>query len=407
MNKPNVLIIADEKDSEILDTEHKSEHWNIFWEVIDYNELHKKVSEIRELVTKNNIDFVLYSRNDQVANRISIGPVTRKLRTGYSSFSGIDKKDRIKQMKVCFEAFVECNKRMAFNIGERDENLPESNSKGGTFSLIFDTEQLGGVKYGLPRILELLKRYDVRATFFVTNVVKKVYSNILEEIQRRRHEVGIHGKWHEYLSKYDMEEQRILIKSMVKDLGCQIYGANFMGRMNQDTIHALIENEIEYFVHPMINYYRFFCYEKLPTNPFLVSSEDEEIWMFPVSVETYNRPWLSIKNMINSAFLENLKSIRHVTILLHPFRDGNIQHINVTEILLRYLVYKKGLKGVPIKDILLNHKTHANVCKIKINKIDSLRESRFIPRTKEDFICMIPENLMMLWRIIKKDHAVW
>lgn len=399
------MIIVDKKDCEILDTECKSRHWGIFWEIIDYNELHKKVSEIQELITKNDIDFVLYSRNDQVGNRISIGPVTRKLRTGYSSFSGIDEKDRLEQMTACFEDFIKCNKRLDFNINERAKKQSKGNYTRGTFSLIFDTEQLGGVKYGLPRILELLNRYDVRATFFATNLMKKVYSDILKEVQERGHEIGVHGRWHEYLSKYNMEEQRILIKSMVEDFSCQIYGANFMGRMNRDTIPALIENEIKYFVYPMINYYKFLCYAKLPTNPFLVSSEGREIWMFPVSVETYNSPWVSIKNMIDSAFSESLKSNRHLTILLHPFRDGNLQHINVTERLLRYLVNEKRLRGVAVKDILLNHKTHVNVC--KINRIDSIRLSQFIPRTKEDFICMIPENLMMLWRIIKKGHTIW
>jgi peptidoglycan/xylan/chitin deacetylase (PgdA/CDA1 family) len=238
----------------------------------------------------------------------------------------------------------------------------------------------------------------------MANLLKKVYSNILEEIQKRGHEVGIHGRWHEYLSKYTMKEQRILINDMVEDFHCQTYGANFIGRMNRDTLSALIENEIKYFVYPMINNYKFFRYSKLPTDPFLVSLEDESILMFPVSVETYNRPWISIKSMIDSAFSGSLNSNKHLTILLHPFRDGNLQHINVTERLLRYLVKEKELRGVAIKDILLNYETRANVC--KICEADSLGSDRFTMRTK-DLIYAIPENLMMLWRTIKKDHAVW
>jgi peptidoglycan/xylan/chitin deacetylase (PgdA/CDA1 family) len=405
MNKPNVLVISDEKDIEVLDSQSQSRNWHIFWKIIDYNKLPKKVSEIHELIVENDIDFVLYSRNDQVANRIGTGPITRQLRTGYSSFSGIDEKNRIEQMKSCFADFLKCDEELDFNISEREESLSEKDSGKDTFSLIFDVEQLGGVKYGLPRILEILNRYNVQSTFFMTNLMKKVYSNVLEEIQKRGHEVGIHGRWHEYLPKYTLEEQRILIKGMVDDFHCQIPGANFIGRMNRNTLRALIENGIEYFVYPMINYYKFFCYPKLPMTPFLVSVEDEEILMLPVSVETYGRPWISIKNMVDSAFSESLKINGHLTILLHPFVDGNLQHIKATERLLKYLVEEKKLKGIAVKNALPNDKMRTNVC--RLDTANSLRLSQFIPRTKEDLIGALPENLMAFWRIIKKDRTMW
>ena len=409
MNKPNVLIVADKKDAEILDTERQSEHWNIFWEIIDYNELHKKVSEIRKSVTKNDVDFVLYSRNDQVANRISIGPVTRKLRTGYSSFSGIDKKDRIAQMKACFETFINCDKRLDFNVCKRKGNLSESNFRRGTFSLIFDTEQIGGVKYGLPRILDLLTKYDVRATFFVTNLMKKVFPNILEEIRGQGHEVGLHGIWHEYLSDLDEEEQRQSIQNMIQDFGGEVRGANFMGRMNKDTLQALIEKEIKYFVHPLINYYHFTNYPKLPTTPGLISFSDKNIWMLPVSVETYEALWFSIKNMIDSAISQSKKcGFLHISILCHPFRDGNLANIETTEKLLYYLI-KKELRPITLKE-LVNKLPHSRDFP-NINKIEDLfkpkKAKTFLPQNKQDYFSMIPENLMMIYRIIKRGHAVF
>jgi hypothetical protein len=167
MNKLNVLIIADQKDVKFLDTSSQSEHWKIIWKIIDYNKLHRKIRKIQGLVAKYDIGFVLYSRNDQVANRISIGPVTASLRIGYSSFSGIDEEDRIEQMKSCFRDFLECNKRLDFNIdGKPLKYIKHNKGERRTFSLIFDIEQLGDVRYGLPRILGLLGRYNVKATFF-------------------------------------------------------------------------------------------------------------------------------------------------------------------------------------------------------------------------------------------------
>ena len=406
MVKPNVLIIADKEDVKLLDINKQSDHWNIFWKIIDYNKLHKNVAEIEAQIKKYNIDFILYSRNDQVAKKISIGPVTKRLKIGYSSFSGIDERCWIEEMKNCFDDFIRCDNRLKFDIDPAKEMDVKTSDSRGTFSLIFDTEQIGGVRYGLPRILELLNKYDVKATFFVTNLMKKVYSNIVEEIYAQGHEIGLHGRWHEYLSNYNKEKQTSLIREMINDFGIKIYGANFVGRMNEDTVHALIENKIKYFVFPLINYYRFFCYPKLPTNPFLVSSGNGEIWMIPISVETYGSPWFSIKNMIDSAYRESLKSNKHITILCHPFRDDNLQHIEITERLLNHLMVDKKMKPVLIKDLSTSHERCIEVDEIdKVNP--KLKLSELIPRTKQDLYGLIPQDLMMVYRIIRRGHTVW
>ena len=405
MIKPNVLIIADKEDAKHLDVNKQSDYWNLFWKIIDYSRLHKSVNELQSKIKEHNIDFILYSRNDQVVKKMSIGPVTKRLEIGYSSFSGMNGKYRIEEMKNCFEDFIRCDNRLDFDIPPPKERILETDNKG-TFSLIFDTEQMSGIRCGLPRILELLNKYDVKATFFVTNLMKKIYSNVLEEIHAQGHDIGLHGSWHEYLCNYNLEEQRRLIKNMMDDFDYPINGANFIGRMNEDTVHALIDNKIKYFVFPLINYYRFFCYPKLPTNPFLVSSENGDIWMFPISVETYGSSWFSIRNMIDSAFKESLKSNKHITILCHPFRDGNLQHIKITKRLLRYLVIEKGMKPVVIKDLLLSHERH-----ILVNEIDGvnpkIKLKELVPRTKQDYISMIPEDLIMMYRLIKRGHIVW
>lgn len=50
----------------------------------------------------------------------------------------------------------------------------QETSKERTFSLVFELEQVGGVKYGLPRMLALLDQYKIRATFFVTDLINTV-----------------------------------------------------------------------------------------------------------------------------------------------------------------------------------------------------------------------------------------
>jgi peptidoglycan/xylan/chitin deacetylase (PgdA/CDA1 family) len=404
MNKPNVLIIADQKDVKFLDINSQSEHWNIFWEIIDYNKLYRKIKEIHDTVANYGIDFVLYSRNDQVANRISIGPVTASLRIGYSSFSGIDENYRIEQMKSCFKDFLECNKRLDLSLDEKP--LRHNKRERGTFSLIFDIEQLGGVRYGLPRVLGLLSRYNIKATFFITNLMKKVYPNILNEIQRLGHEIGLHGFWHEYLSNFSEQVQEELIQAMISDFGGQVHGANFIGRMNKDTLQALVNNKIEYFVYPLINSYHLFSYSKLSVSPSLLNISDKDIWMLPISVETYSSPLISIKNMIDLVISQNRKDkFFHISVLCHDFRDGNLAHIKTTEKLIRYLIQKR-LEPITLKELLDRLSESECFHTLSMEELFSLKRVKVSPPTaKQDFLGFIPENLIFVYKLIRRGHT--
>lgn len=409
MSKPNVLIIADKKDTEFIEIGCNSEHWNLFPIITDYNKLNKKINEIQELAIKNHIDFVLYSRNDQVANKISIRPINRKLRTGYSSFSGIDDSIRVEQMKACFQDFIRCNERLNFNLGGKSCTKVAIGHKG-LFSLIFDTEQLGGVKYGLPRILNLLRKYDIKATFFITNLMKKVYTNVFSIILEEGHEIGLHGLWHEYLAGLNRESQKELVEKMMLDFN-KVYGANFIGRMDVNTLYALAGNGIEYFMYASISRYHITSYLKTITMPCLINLSGKSIWALPISVETYGFPWFSIRNMINSAICQGKKyGFLHISVLCHPFKDGNLNHIDVTERMINYL-FKMGLSSITLKELVSKLPTEERKFpKININDTNGIFQPNAkisYLQTKEDVIGMVPENLMMLWRIIKKGHTIW
>jgi len=404
MNTPNVLILADKEDISYLDTERQSQQWNVFWKVIDYDRLHEEIDEIRQLIIKHNIDFILYSRNDQVENRTSIGWVTRALKTGYSSFSGIDSSDRVKQMVACFDDFMECGRKLDFSPGRKHKATRDSNSKR-TFSIFFDTEQIGGIRYGLPRILNLLYKYDVRATFFVTNLVRKVYPNFPKIIEG--HEVGLHGMWHEYLSGLEKEEQKSLIGKMIADFGSEIDGANFVGRMDESSVSAFTANKIRYFVYPLINYYWLLAYPKLPTTPSLVRLPEGDIWALPISVETYGSLWFSIKNMVDSAISQSARcGFQHISIMCHPFRDGNLQHIKTTEKLLRHLI-KKGLTPVTLSE-LMDKLSGTSQNYPQISKLAELPKQSGtkppFPRTRQDCMGIIPEILTLIYALLRRGH---
>ncbi|HEY1338342.1 MAG TPA: polysaccharide deacetylase [Bryobacteraceae bacterium] len=73
-----------------------------------------------------------------------------------------------------------------------------------------------GAQIGTHRILEMLDRYQVPATFFVTGVDAMLHPDMLAEILKSgRHEVGVHGWIHEFTPRLaEGEEERLLDRAI-------------------------------------------------------------------------------------------------------------------------------------------------------------------------------------------------
>ena len=69
-----------------------------------------------------------------------------------------------------------------------------------------------GAQAGVPRILRMLDRHQVPATFFMTAVDAMLHPEMLTAIQKSgRHEVGVHGWIHEFTPRLEPgEEERLL-----------------------------------------------------------------------------------------------------------------------------------------------------------------------------------------------------
>jgi peptidoglycan/xylan/chitin deacetylase (PgdA/CDA1 family) len=74
------------------------------------------------------------------------------------------------------------------------------------------THQAYGPRTGVPRILRMLKRRSIRATFFVPGYTAERWPDVLRQIRDEGHEVGHHGYLHESSRKVDgrTEEIRLL-----------------------------------------------------------------------------------------------------------------------------------------------------------------------------------------------------
>jgi peptidoglycan/xylan/chitin deacetylase (PgdA/CDA1 family) len=68
-----------------------------------------------------------------------------------------------------------------------------------------------GNRVGVPRILKLLKRHDVKATFYVPAVAALLHEDEQRRVVAEGHEIGIHGWIHELNSILPFEAERDLM----------------------------------------------------------------------------------------------------------------------------------------------------------------------------------------------------
>ncbi|NOQ55753.1 MAG: polysaccharide deacetylase family protein [Nanohaloarchaea archaeon] len=296
---------------------------------INYKTLYKEDFELSQIINKENTDFLMFSRNNMVKDRIDFGNFLHKLKIGYSSFSGIDDDEWEDQTKQCLNDFFTENVKLGIK-SSKIKKIEQDSKK--TSNLIFDMEQLGGCRYGLPRILKILDRYNVKATFFVTDIVNKTYADVIPTLVKMGHEVGLHGVFHEYLQTMSKDEQTKHILRLKNRFKYDIKGVNFVSRMNNDCLKSFKKNEIRYFIYPHINKMKNIS---IPCRN--LKLKNDNIILIPLCIETYDKTFEQIKNEIIFTESKNKNKSDNITVLMHPFSDGSKSRIENTERVIEYI----------------------------------------------------------------------
>jgi peptidoglycan/xylan/chitin deacetylase (PgdA/CDA1 family) len=128
------------------------------------------------------------------------------------------------------------------NLGEAAEvQLGADSPRGGHFSVV-DV---------LPRLLELLDRITIRATFFVEGINAEVYPDALRSIADAGHEVAAHAWCHEEWGVLEPERERELLERATRALrSIGVAPGGFRppgGGVTEQTAHLLRQNGYVYY----------------------------------------------------------------------------------------------------------------------------------------------------------------
>lgn len=75
-----------------------------------------------------------------------------------------------------------------------------------------------GARVAVPRILSLLEKYGIRATFFVPADTARRHPDVVKEIHAKGHEIGHHGDVHESPVGLTLEEERRVLAVGIETL---------------------------------------------------------------------------------------------------------------------------------------------------------------------------------------------
>lgn len=108
-----------------------------------------------------------------------------------------------------------------------------------------------GPKVGVPRILDLYKRYDLTQTFYIPAWCIEQYPDTVDAIVKAGHEVGHHGYIHEHPNKCPLEEERYWLQRSIdvieRHTGKRPRGYRAPGyHFSENTLDLLLEEGFSY-----------------------------------------------------------------------------------------------------------------------------------------------------------------
>ena len=141
-------------------------------------------------------------------------------------------------------------KKIAVNLGIDFDSSSVWMESFGKTSPVYTSRGEFGAEVGTPRLLKLLDKYDLKATFFIPGHTIDTYPEVCKAILEKGHEIAHHGYVHEDPTDLPLEEEeKIFVKGLealdrigVKPMGYRSPGFDF----SPNTVSLLEKYGIKY-----------------------------------------------------------------------------------------------------------------------------------------------------------------
>jgi peptidoglycan/xylan/chitin deacetylase (PgdA/CDA1 family) len=205
-----------------------------------------------------------------------------------------------------------------------------------------------GTKLGVDRILNLLARYDIPATFFVPGMTIERNEALMQEVLRRGHEISHHSYSHRWLENLSVEEEREEMQKGV-DLINKLTGSSPRGyrspagEFTPHTFDLLLEYGIEYSSN--------FFDDEVPYKH-VINGKKSDLVELPFAWALDDAPFFLYSNRLPgrvmaapSAVLETWKmefdglyaEKKSFVLAMHPQIIGRPSRIRILEALIQYI----------------------------------------------------------------------
>jgi peptidoglycan-N-acetylglucosamine deacetylase len=246
---------------------------------------------------------------------------------------------------------------LTFDVDAESGFLGESSDYSRRLSSL--SEGRFGVRRGIPRILELLARHGLKATFFVPGHTAETHRGLVERLLADGHEVAHHGYLHLRSDRISAEQQREEIVQGL--LALEHAGAprprgyrSTSWELTPETLALLVEHDFAYDSSCMGD-----------DRPYVERFSELSILELPVhwSLDDWPRFGWSIDSGGNVADVGELCSSwlaeldqaaeegRSVTFTMHPEVVGRAYRFSALEQIVERLVADSGAWVAPLQDV--------------------------------------------------------
>lgn len=229
-----------------------------------------------------------------------------------------------------------------------------------------------GANVGAYRILNLLEKYKIKATFFIPGEIADRYTQLVLKIKNMGHEIAHHGYEHIDLYSLSPERQREEIikgkKTLEQKIGVKPLGYRSPGGFSIYTLEALLDNGIIYdsslmgadmpYIYEIEN-------KKIIEIPWKYVYDDFVFYSFnffpsldyrktsPVNPRTLTEIW---KDEFDVLYNEGL----FMTIIGHPHLIGQPSRVKALEDFIKYVFSKNNVWIAPYIEIAEHVKNNIN-----------------------------------------------